>query len=54
MTICITCGLDSEKVSDRMPKHLQTVDSDGQVHWIDCEAVQRHKLSFPELYEGFK
>lgn len=51
MTICITCGLDSEKVSDRMPKHLQTVDSDGQIHWVDCESVQRHKLSFPELYE---
>lgn len=51
MTICIACGLDSENISDRMPAHLQTIDSDGQIHWVDCKAVQRHKLSFPELYE---
>lgn len=51
MTICLSCGLDSENVSEKMPKHLQIVDSDDNIHWADCEAVKRHKLSFPELYK---
>jgi len=51
MTICISCNLDSENVSEKMPKRLQTRDADGNIHWIDCKAVERHKISFPELYK---
>ena len=50
MTICITCGLDSERVSDMMPRHLLTFDSDGQPHWIDCKSHIRHMIANPDLY----
>ena len=52
MTICLSCDLDSENISEKMPKHLQTIDSEGKIHWIDCIGIKRHKLSFPELYGG--
>ena len=38
--ICISCGLDSDRVSDKMPKHLLKYDGDGQPHWFDCHNVK--------------
>jgi len=49
--ICLSCGLDSEVVSEKMPRHLISYDNIGIPHWVDCEGLKRHKQSFPELYK---
>ena len=50
MVICISCGLNSEKLSDKMPSHLLKYDASGQPHWVDCPSLKRHKITNPEMY----
>ena len=51
MSICIACGLDSDKIDGKSAHRLFVYDSDGQPHWANCKAHARHVIANPELYE---